>query len=322
MADWSGVYTFDSGQDLTTRVTRLERGEQYFRAGKLVTPSGKFAGIPVGLLDSSNKISIVTGVTAIGSIPPAGVTGKFAFTATSTSITIYWDGTNTSVLLSVLRADKTAEQIPGNNLTISGLTPSTTYGFLPFWSPFVNCGVGFVVGDSGTPQFAFSPSAQTIANGMQQLQTGREALTNGFITWPTPASGSSGPGGGTVSGSGGAGGPGCVMLNTKIKPLADSQEYSTFHMRQTDWLNFVVENTVDCPTMLNCTPDHPLYHADKGKIRADEFQEGDWIITDHGEQKLSRVAPFYRDCTKVKVEMPSGHLFFANGFLSHNFKPA
>src|SRR6185312_8192669 len=112
MADWSGVYQFDSPDDLSVRVRRLERGEQTFRAGKLVSPSGKFTGLPIGLLDGNDKIPLTSGVSTKGSISPAGVSGKFAFTATSTSITVYWDGTNGSELLSILRADKTVVQVP------------------------------------------------------------------------------------------------------------------------------------------------------------------------------------------------------------------
>lgn len=108
------------------------------------------------------------------------------------------------------------------------------------------------------------------------------------------------------------------MLNTDIKPLHKDQSYSTNHYRQTDWINLAVS---DYPRTLNCTPNHPLYHADKGKIRADEFKVGDWIITEHGERKLAEVRLFYKDCTKMEVMMPDGHLFFANGFLSHNVKP-
>lgn len=317
MGDWAGVYQFDSSSDLTVRVTRLERGEQYFRAGKLVTPSGKFAGIPHSLLDANNKIALVSAVTIRGSIPPSGVLGAFSFTATTTSITIYWDGTNGSTKLKIIRPDKSVVQIPGSNLTISGLTANTTYGFLPFWSPFVNCGVGFVVGDSGSPQFAFSPSAQTVQNGLQQFQVGREALSKGFVTWPTPNAGSSGPGSG---GGGGLGSGGtCVMLNTKIEPFAEGQEFSTFHHRQTDWISIAAE---EWPTVLNCTPNHPLYHSEKGKIRADEFKVGDLIITKRGERRVVEVRPFYRNCTKMEVKMPTGHLYFANGFLSHNVKPA
>jgi len=316
MADWSGVYTFDSVDDLSVRVRRLERGRQYFRAGNLVTSSGSLAALPKDLLDDTNKIALISGVSAKGSIPPSGVVGNFAFTATTTTITIYWDGTNGSVKLSLIRTDGTAVQIPANSLTVTGLTAGTTYGFLPFWSPFNNCGIGFVVGDSGTPKCVFSSAAQTVTNSMQQLQLGREALTAGYITFATPSSGTSG-GTGTGGGFGGVGGT-CIMLGTDIKPMVTGQPFRTIHHRQTDWINLAIE---DYPRTLNCTPNHPLYHAEKGKMRAEQFKVGDWIITERGEMKLAEVRQFYKDCTKVQVELEAGHMFYANGFLSHNFKP-
>src|SRR5690242_20272221 len=144
MSDWLGGYNFDSSSDLTTRVRRLERGEQYLRAGNLVTPSGSYAGVPTTLLDG-NRIDLTSGdLVTKGSIPPAGVVGNFGFTATTTSITAYWDGTNGSNKLRLIRADGSAVQIPTGSLTISGLSSNTLYGVLPYWSPFNNCGIGWI----------------------------------------------------------------------------------------------------------------------------------------------------------------------------------
>jgi hypothetical protein len=315
MADWGNIYRFDTSDDLTGRVRRLERGKQYLRAGNLVVPSGDFSGLPQDILDANNKIAIVTAINPKGSVPPAGVVGTFGFSATTTSITIYWDGTNGSVKLKIIRADETVVNIPSNNMTISGLIANTSYGFLPFWSAFNNCGVGFIKGDAGTPQFAFTTAARNVQASMQQSLLGREPLSGGFTTFSTPAAGTSGGTGGT---GGYGGGPGtCVMLNTDIKPFGEGQEYSTFHHRQTDWINLAVE---DYPRTLNCTPNHPLFHDDKGKIRADELKAGDWIMMERGVGKIAEVRQFYKDCTKVEVKMPRGHLFYANGFLSHNNK--
>ena len=107
------------------------------------------------------------------------------------------------------------------------------------------------------------------------------------------------------------------MLNTHIKRFGDGQEYVTVHHRQTDWINLAIE---DYPRTLSCTPNHELISPDRGKQPADSFKSGDWIITEHGEKKLAEVRMFYKDCTKMQVMMPTGHLYFANGFLSHNVK--
>lgn len=306
---WNSVYGFDSIDTLSTRVRRLERGRQYERRGSLVVPSGTYAGVPSDVL-SNGQIDLAssTAVVAQGSISPFGIKGKFGFTATTTSITVYWDGTNGSELISILRADGRVIAIPGNSLTVSGLSPSTTYGFLPFWSAFNTCGIGWVVGDSGTPKFAFTAAGETAVALNQQSLQGREQLSNGYITYATTASG-------TSSGGGGGGGN-CVMLGTDIDPLGDS-EYRTEHHQQNDWIHIQAEGL---PRSLNCTPDHPLYNPDKGKVRADSFHLKDWIITENGMYRIVEARPFIQVCTKVKVLMKHGHLFWANGYLSNNNK--
>lgn len=316
MADWGDIYTFGGDEDLTTRVRRLERGEQYLRGGQLVSPSGKYAGIPTSLLDGNSIDLTSPDLATKGSIPPMGVSGNFGSSTTTTSITIYWDGTNSSNKLAILRADGVAVAIPGNSMTVTGLSANTTYGFLPFWSPFNNCGIGWIKGDSGTPQFAFTAAAQTITKSVQQSQQGREPLTAGFLKFTTPASGTSG-GAGTGGGYGGSGGT-CIMLGTHVETMGGG-EYATEHFPQTDWINLAVDGY---PRTLNCTPNHPLYHPERGQMKADQFKVGDWIITEKGERQLAEVRAFIRPCTKVRVRMPVGHLYFANGFLSHNVKLA
>jgi len=316
MADWAGVYNFDTSENLNTRVRRLERGEQYLRAGQLVTPSGKYAGVPTSLLDG-NKIDLTSQDLATkGSIPPFGVSGNFGYSATTTSISIFWDGTNASVKLAIIRADGSAVQVPTGSLTVSGLSAGTQYGFLPFWSVFNNCGIGWVKGDVGSPQFAFTSAARTVVNSIQQSYQGREPLSSGFLLISTPASGT---GGGTGTGGGGGGtGGSCVRLGTDIQTLG-SINYVTEHLPQTDWIHIQAEGY---DRSLDCTPDHPLYCPERGKTKAEEFKTGDWIITDHGLRKLLEPRMFFRNCTKVKVKMPHGHLFWANGYLSNNVKLA
>jgi|SRR6185312_6271828 len=312
MADWSQVNVWDTSGDVITRVRRLERGSQYLRAGQIVTPSGSYAGVPVTLL-SNGKIDLTSpDLASQGSIPALGVIGNFGFSATTTSITIYWDDTNSSKRLSVKRDDGTIYAIPASSLTISGLTSATQYGFLPFRSPFNDCGVGFVKGDAGTPQFAFSSAAKTTNSVMDQTLRTREPLSAGYMLYSTATTG-------TTSGTDttGGGSPGrCVMLGTDIEPMGCSG-YNTVHHPHAEWIHIAADGY---PRSLNCTLNHPLYHADKGKLRADQFSEGDWIITEHGERRVKEVRIFRRVCTKVEVKMMDGHIFFANGYQSHNVK--
>jgi hypothetical protein len=311
MTDWGNIYAVDNGADYESRIRRLERGRQTFRRGTLVTPSSDYAATPSDLLTSDGRIDLSgdAGLEVRGPIAPFGVQGSFGFAGTDTTITIYWDGTHMSDLLCLIRANGEVVHIPSGSKTITGLSASTTYAFLPYWSVFNECGIGFIVGDVGIPKFAFTAAAMDVFAASKQSLMGREQLSPGFITYTTAG------GGGTIGPGGAVGGGGrCVMLGTDIEALG-GYECATKHYPNNDWIRIKAGGRI-----LNCTPDHPLYHADKGKIRADQFALGDWVITDNGEREIVELEPFIRVCTKVEVVMESGHLFWANGFLSHNLK--
>lgn len=306
--DTASIYNFDSSDDVNVRLRRVERGRQTLRSGAIVAPSSNLRLVNGDLL-TGDKLNLASaGLVTSGSIPATGFSGKFGFTATTSAITVYFDGTNGSVAFTRLGADGTVKPIATGSMTISGLAANTPYGFLPFYSAYNACGIGWVLGDSGAPQFAFTAAAQTTIKSVQQALIGREPMTTGFITYSTTAAGGSSGGGG--------GGVECVMLGTDIEPIGE-HEVSTVHHPCSEWIHLQAR---DYPRSLNCTPDHPLYHAVRGKIRADEFKVGDPIITDCGELLLLEAHPLTRVCTKVEVKMPTGHLFWANGYMSHNLK--
>jgi hypothetical protein len=310
MNDWN-IYSPEN-RDMDVRLRRLERGRQTLRRGNLVSPSSNYSLIPSDVLvDGRVDLTGDAGFDPKGAISPFGIVGNFGFSATDTSISIYWDGTNTSNIISLIRANGEVVRIPTGSKTITGLTASTPYAFLPYWSVFNDCGIGWIVGDAGSPQFAFTAAAMDTYAVSKQSRLGREQLSPGFITFSTAA-----PAGTIAPGPATGGGSRCVMLGTDIEPLGNA-EYTTKHYPQSDWIRILAAGN---PRMLNCTPDHRLYHADKGKIRADEFVVDDWIITEHGEKKIVELEPFTRVCTKVEVVMQRGHLFWANGFMSHNVK--
>ena len=137
----------------------------------------------------------------------AALTTNFGFTAPSTtSVQIYWDGTNSSTVLRIYRDDgSVAGPFPGSQLVI-GLTAATTYFFYPYFDEatgrvlFVS-----VSGAVGTPPIAYP--AATIAVAQQQILRGRVQLAANLavtgITTPaagtTPATNAGG--GGTGSGA-------------------------------------------------------------------------------------------------------------------------
>jgi hypothetical protein len=183
------------------RLSRIEAALPAKVAGR-VTFSSSSLSVPGSTSVQPSGNIAPTGVTATGSTFAFVVQGNFGFISTGTSITIYWDGTNQSKLMTIRRADGSSYPIPGGSLTISGLTKGVSYSFAPFVSVAQPATLSFVQGDSGTPQFAFSPSATPVmlasASQTQRLTT-NESVTQGMITF-TSSVGGSGIGTGTYTG--------------------------------------------------------------------------------------------------------------------------
>jgi hypothetical protein len=307
---------FSNTNSQAYRLRRLEIGAQRQRGGQIQMTVGQYTRAPINVLDTANqKIDLtLSTVRKVGSLSPAGNTSGFAYTSTANSITWYWDGTNGSTVIVLNRADGSKQVIPtaGSGLTVSGLANTTTYYFLPYWTPNQGCNVSWVFGTIGTPQIAFVLADTTsVATGnlylLQQSLQAREQLTGG---WMSATTGSSGGGGG-----GGSGGH-CVMSGTDIQPVG-GLDYMIEVLGETQWMRIVADDG----RFLHCTLNHPLYHETGGKMQAELFKVGDGIITDHGIRYVEAMDQFQRKCSKYKVMMPKGHLYYANGFLSHNLKP-
>lgn len=307
-------FTNQGGVDF--RLRRLEVGSQRLRGGGIQTTTGKYSRIPIDVLDPVNQrvdLSLST-VRKVGSLSPAGNTSGFAYVGGANSITWYWDGTNGSTVIVMHRSDGTVQVIPtvGSGLAVTGLAPVTTYYFLPYWTPNQGCNVSWVQGTVGTPQIAFVLADTTsVATGnlnlLQQSMQAREQLTGG---WMSATTGSSGGGGG------GGGGGHCVMSGTEIVPVGGIDYKLEVH-KETDWVRLETEDK----RVLFCTHNHPLYHDEKGRIVADALTPGDVLLMDDGVRQLKDVDWTTRVCSKHSVHMPHGHLYYANGFLSHNAKP-
>ena len=312
-----GIYTFRGTRE-TDRVQRLEKGAQRFQRGTLRPTSGQYTRIPVNVLTTVQSKQILdlshTAIKKIGGVPPSTNNQGFAYTSTDHSLTWYWDGTNSSSVPVINRSDGSRFTVPtaGSGLTVSGLSASTDYYFLPFWNTNNVCNIGWVQGTLGTPQIAFTLADTTDPVNspvyvMQQTLQGNEPLA-GFIKGTTAAGGGSGGGGG--------GGGYCVMAGTDIETVGDLP-YTIEVIPETEWVHLTIEDGRD----LYCTNDHPLYDSRLGRVRADSIGEGDIVITDIGEQRIVRADFARRVCSKHCVKMEKGHLYFANGFLSHNVKP-
>jgi hypothetical protein len=196
------LFTVDSSSaPLNARLSRVEgavpylrRATQVYSSSSVKAPSSNSVNPVQHPSAGSGQISPTAGITAVGSAYPPVISGNFGFVGNANSITVYWDGTNGSILISLKRADGSNYTIPPSSLTVTGLSPSTTYGFLPFNNLTSQQHLSFTVGDIGFPQFAFSPSASpaliAVANQTQQMAS-NEAVTTSFIYFATPASGTS-----------------------------------------------------------------------------------------------------------------------------------
>jgi hypothetical protein len=195
---------------LLSRLKRTEGSIPYIRAANQVFSGSAVKSPAAGGVNpvssgnyASGLINPDTGVQSVGNNTPFYLKGVFNFRATPTSITIYWDGSNGSQVFVIKRVDGTSHTVPKGNMTITGLSPNTAYGFLPYNCLTNQTSLSFSVGDAGSPRYAFSPSASqeliATANQNQKLAS-NEAITSAFIYFITPP-------GGTATGIGEYGTP-------------------------------------------------------------------------------------------------------------------
>jgi len=308
--------------NLIARVSRLEDTAPFAIRGNTFAGQGRSKFLPIdssGIIKGKLDLRTASGINFKGILAPNVVDGQFTVACPSdSSATIYYDGTNSSRVFVIRRADKTTSTVPGNNITITGLTNSLTYEAIAYWVPFNACGMSWAPGTVGTPQIAFlsTDSDTTFAQGVAvQSLAGHEPI--GIVSWSQPASG----------GTSGAGTPSdppsrqpgtCVRLGTHIEVLGShgKSDVQEFIHPQEKWVHLETDHGL----VLECTPNHMLYHEEHGKMEAQLLKEGDNVITRFGVQMLVKSYPFIHGCNKVEVKMKFGHLFWANGFLSHNNK--
>jgi len=194
----------DNSQLSTTddaRVSRLEAAYPTSIAGRVTFSNSSLAVPATGSVLASGAIA-PTGIQATGSTFAFVVQGNFSFTSDGTSITIRWDGSNGSKLLAIRRADGSNYSVSAGSMTVGGLTAGVQYGFSPFVAISQPQNLSFVQGDTGTPKFAFSPSAGanliSSASRTQRLTT-NERITEGLIFF-TANIGAPGLGTGTYTG--------------------------------------------------------------------------------------------------------------------------
>jgi hypothetical protein len=101
-----------------------------------ITDGTNFARVVSGALTAGKIDPSKQGVLMKGSVPPTW-SGAFTYVSTTSSLTWSWSG------LSVYRADGTTTAIPNGSVTITGLTPGSTYYFYPYWDDVASA-IGWV----------------------------------------------------------------------------------------------------------------------------------------------------------------------------------
>ena len=194
----------DNSQLSTTddaRLSRLEAAYPASIAGRVTFSNSSLAVPATGSVLASGAIA-PTGIQATGSTFAFVIQGNLSFTSDGSSITIYWDGSNGSKLMTVRRADGSNFSITAGSMRIGGLIAGVQYGFSSFVAIAQPQNLSFVQGDSGAPKFAFSPSASpaliSSASRTQRLTT-NERITEGLIFF-TANVGASGLGTGIYTG--------------------------------------------------------------------------------------------------------------------------
>lgn len=312
-----GIYDIPSTSTarLLYRVKALETGNLRLRRGSYGPVTGIFSRSRNASLDSSGNVDPTrTGFLKKGALPPSANTNGFAYTSTANSIHWYWDGSNGSTIIQIRRADDSQEVVKGGDINITGLTGATTYYFYPFWTSNGHYDVGWVIGHHGTPKIAFlsteldGPDEGPTA-AAQQFTQDREQLTTGAMTALTGGGGSAGGGGDPTRGGA------CVMDGTDIQIWGDSP-YHIEVLEEHEWIYIELNDGRN----LTCTKDHPLYHTMHGRVEAKTVKAGQILLTDKGERMVTKIYSFIKPGIKKKVVMAEGHIFTANGLISHNTK--
>ena len=292
-----------------------------------ITDGDDFARVSADALTQNRVDPTKSGVLMRGSVSPTWSSG-FTYASTTSSITWSWSG------LAILRADGSQTQIADGSLTISGLSPATTYFFYPYWDE-TQLALAFVLGGLSLPTGAGNPSnaftAKTISVAQQQALQGRIPLSAGAMSAATV---SSGTGGGSGGGSGS-----CVRGNmlvlTKDRGLVPVCRVRIGdHIRGRDSWTQIVRHEVhpadafvrlmfSNDDALEVTPHHVFTLADGSPMRAERLCLGDILVGRFGWLTLKKIEVLVEEGTKVIVTCEPDHEFFAGRsdacVLTHNY---
>ena len=149
-----------------------------------------------------------------------------------------------------------------------------------------------------------------VTTNTEQLFEAAGRIYLGAVT--TPADGGAATSGG--GGGGGGTGAGCILVDTTITTLGNLP-FTRQELAETYWSEIHLKDG----RKLRGTRNHPVY-TERGKVSLSTVGIGSRLITDTGLVEVVANDYVEEEGTKWRVVMPRGHLYWANGILSHNLK--
>ena len=253
----------------------------------------------------------------------------------SSRITFSWDYTGGNAI--ILLDQENTEYTPQGNQAVTGLTPSTTYEFYPYYNRPMAAFMGSMSDGVGTPPWVEIPSSDPGVNRSRMAEwqrTGNIPLALNPVSISTPASGSGGGGGG--------GDGGCLHTGMLVKEVdrgiircedvkvgdclwsAGDQWVQVLDVdrRPHDlWAVIKFNNGAE----VTVTTGHPFTLSDGSMKRASELCMEDAIPTPTGIAYPRSILFEQRDSEKVPITVQDPHTFYAsadgiNWVLTHNIQ--
>src|SRR5215831_9322015 len=291
-----------------------------------IADGSNFARVSAGALTQGRIDPSKSGVLMKGSVPPTW-SGGFTYVSTPTTLSWSWSG------LTIYRADGTSTPVPNGSVTLTGLSPSTTYYFYPYWDDSSST-LNWVPNGVGAP--ALAQTAKTNTAAQQQALQGRVPMSQGAVVAATPASGTAGGSGG---GSGSCIRAGAVVLTKERGTVAIETCKAGEHLRCPSpsggemWTRIVRRETRDSDTfirlhfsneeILDVTPHHIFTLADGSPMRAERLCLSDIFVARFGRVTLRKIEAIVEEDRKVTVTCEPNHQFFAGRhaatILTHNY---
>lgn len=291
-----------------------------------VTDGANFARVATEALTSGKIDPSKPGVLAKGSVPPTW-SGSFTYVSTTSSLAWSWSG------LTIYRADGSTTAVPNGSVSVTGLSPATTYYFYPYWDE-TSSALGWVAGGSGAP--AMAQPAKTNVAAQQQAMQGRVPLSQGAVVAATTASGT---GGGSGGGSGNCLREGTMVLTRERGTVPLETCKVGEHLRCPNecggetWTRIVRLEVRDADMFirlhfsntetLDVTPHHIFTLADGSPMRAERLCMSDIFVGRFGRITLRKIETVVQESRKVTITCEPNHQFFAGRdtatILTHNY---